>query len=87
MAQKMIDLKRNEKLKEIGVQTEEKISPEFHIQLSKNKFIKLYKSKVYSDYILTFNINKSKKIVITRSMWKILLKNSNQINGAFMGDR
>lgn len=85
MAQKMIDLKKC--LNDIGIQCNNEFSsPDFHIQLSKNKYIKFYKSKCYNDYILTFNINKSKKIVLTRSMWKILFQNSNQINGAFLAN-
>lgn len=61
-------------------------NPEFHLQLSKNKFLKLYKSKSYNDYILTLNVNSSKKIVITKSMWKIIRQNFNQIDGAILVD-
>jgi len=84
MAQRMIELKKLEKFHDIGVQTSCCITPEFHIQLSKNKHVKLYRSKVYNEYVLTFNINKSKKILVTKSMWKILRTHFNQIDGAFM---
>ena len=83
MAQKMLDLKKK---KDKMIQTEECVTPEFYIQLNQNKFIKLYKSRIYKDYVLTFNTNHSKKIVITRSMWKILRRNSDQIDGAFLAD-
>ena len=84
MAQKMIDLKKKQLCRSVESQTECHVTPDFRIQLSKNKYIKLYKSKCYSDYILTLNVNESKKIVITKSMWKILRKNIKQIDGAFM---
>lgn len=85
MTQKQIDLfKKLECLKDSTTQTEKSISPDFYIQLSKNKHVKLYKSKVYREYILSFHINNSKKIVVTKSMWKIIRRNLNQIDGAFM---
>ncbi len=87
MAQKMVDLRRQENLRSVAVQTEENPSCEFLIQLSKNKYIELYRSKSYSDYILTINTNKSKKILITRSMWRIFKKNILQIDGVFMAGR
>lgn len=83
MAQKMIELRKCKLDKSIQCDNDFS-SPEFHLQLSENKYIKFYKSKCYNDYILSFNINKSKKIVLTRSMWKILIQNSDQINGAFL---
>lgn len=84
MAQKMIEIKRKEDLREIGIQTEDKIELDCHIQLTKNKYIKLYKSKCFNEYILSLNINKSKKIVVTKSMWKIIKANIKQIDGALL---
>ena len=84
MAQKMIDLKKKQLCRQVETQTENLLSPDFRIQLTKNKYMKLYKSKCYNDFILTLNVNESKKIVITKSMWKIIRKNINQIDGAFM---
>jgi len=80
MAQKMIEIMFKEKLRDCGIQTESKRTPDFSVQLAKNKFIKLYQSRVYNDYILTINTNHSKKIVITRSMWKIFRLFINQID-------
>lgn len=88
MAQKLIELKRQaEKFKECSTQTEKEISPEFFIQLAKNKHMKLYKSKVYRQFVLSFNINNSKKIVISKPMWMIFRKYFKQIDGAFMDNR
>jgi len=80
MAQKMIDLKKKQLCRNVETQTESHVTPDFQIQLSKNKHIKLYKSKCYADYILTLNVNESKKTVITKSKWKILRKNIKQID-------
>lgn len=83
----MIDLaKYSQKYRDVGVQCDNNNfkNLDFHIQLSKNKFLKLYKSKSYNEYILTLNINKSKKIVITKSMWKIIKQNLDQIDGAIL---
>ena len=86
MAQKMIDLKKKLSSRHVDTQTENPVSPDFQIQLTQNKYMKLYKSKCYNDFILTLNVNESKKIVISKSMWKIIRKNINQIDGAFMVD-
>ena len=86
MAQKMVDLKKKEEQCDRASQTEDHISPDFTIHLSKSKYIKLYKSKIYSDYILTINTNTSKKIVITKSMWKIFRAHFRQIDGAFLAN-
>ena len=82
----MIDIKKKLLMRHVETQTETTHSQDFRIQLSKNKYMKLYKSKCYNDFILTLNVNESKKIVITKSMWKIIRKNINQIDGAFMVD-
>jgi hypothetical protein len=47
---------------------------EFCVQLNKNKRARLYFSDSYKDYVLAFNINKSKTFIITRLMWKRLKK-------------
>lgn len=82
----MIELyKKKLSHRDIGIQcNNEFANRDFEIYLSKNKYMRLYKSKIYKDYILSFNINKSKKIVITKSMWKIIKQNFCQINGVFL---
>lgn len=88
MAQKMIELYDMKEKRDVAIQCNNKFdNPEFHIQLSKNKYLRLYKSKSYSEYILTLNINKSKKIVITKAMWKIIKQNINQIDKTILMDR
>lgn len=84
MAQRMIDIYKKENSRDSITQTDTNLNKDFCIHLSKTKFIKAYKSKSYGEYILTINCNKSKKIVLTKSMWKILRKNINQIDGVFM---
>lgn len=84
MAQKMI-FEYNKLLKQLrdsNTQTDD--SKDFCIHLSKTKYIKAYKSKCYGEYILSINCNKSKKIVLTKPMWKILKRNIDQIDGIFM---
>lgn len=85
MAQKMIDLKKLEKVENQSIQTQTETikTPEFHIQLNKNTFLKFYRSRIYKDYILTINSNKTKKIVITKPMWQIIRAQIAQIDGAF----
>lgn len=85
MAQKMLDIKNfrlNNNLDK-SCQTSDDIL-NFTINLSKNKYFKFYKSKIYRDFILTFNVNKSKKIVLDRSMFKILRDNISRIEHGFM---
>lgn len=81
MAQKMIDLK-NEKMKSTKA-TQTDLSRDFRIQLSDEKFLEMHKSFGLNEYIMKINRRKT-KIVITKSMWKIITKNLDQINGVFM---
>jgi hypothetical protein len=53
---------------------------EFAVQLNESKRARLYWSEAYKDYVLAFNINKSKSFIITRSMWKKLRNHLIQIN-------
>ena len=43
---------------------------EFCVQLNDNKRARLYWSESYKDYVLAFNINKTKSFIIDRHMWK-----------------
>lgn len=80
----MIDLLKfpEKNTRSIGTQTED--TADFHIQLSKNKYIEMYKSRSIGDYVLSLNNNSNKKILITKSMWNIFRKNLDQIDGTFM---
>ena len=74
----MIDLYKLRIKKDIACQTGDFV--EFSVFLSNSKSVRLYFSKCYKDYVLCIKINKSKKIIITRQMWKIFRKFINQID-------
>lgn len=89
MAQKMLDL-MNFKLNQNkychhDIKCDD--NHNFTIRLSQNKYIRFYKSKIYKDFILTFNINNSKKIVLNRSMFEILRNNFQRIENGFMDSK
>ena len=48
---------------------------DYSIQLNETKHARIYYSKVYKDYVLSFNINSTKSFIITRDMWKIFKLN------------
>ena len=73
MAQAQIDL-----LKSIHIKNDEFIG-----YLSNSKFFKIYYSKVYKDYVISFNFTNCKKFVITRSMWKNFKRFIGIIDGKF----
>ena len=73
MAQAQIDL-----LKSLHNKNDEFIG-----YLSHSKFFKIYYSKVYKDYVVSFNFTNCKKFVITRSMWKNFKRFIGIIDGKF----
>lgn len=79
MTQRQLDLRKIANQLNKATQTDD--SKEFTIYLSRYKFVRVYKSKAYKEYVLSFNFGKCKKYIITKSMWNILAKNFNQING------
>lgn len=64
MAQAMIDKLK----KSASTQTEF----DFTFFLSNYKSVRIYFSKSYKDYVVSFNLGISKKFIVTKSMWKIL---------------
>ena len=48
---------------------------DYSIQLNETKHARIYYSKAYKDYVLSFNINSTKSFIITREMWKIFKLN------------
>ena len=48
---------------------------DFSIQLNDTKHARIYYSKAYKDYVLSFNINSTKSFIITRDMWKVFKLN------------
>ena len=79
MAQKQVQLRKIAQQINKSTQTAAD-SAEFSIYLSRYKFIRVYKSKAYKEHVISFNFGKSKKYILSRSMWKILFKNIDQIN-------
>jgi hypothetical protein len=55
-----------------SISTQTGNSVEFCVQLNENKRARLYYSDSYKDYVLAFNINKSKSFILDRHMWKKL---------------
>ena len=58
-----------DKLKKKSVSTQTQL--DFTFYLSDYKSVRLYYSKSYKDYVLSLALGNSKKIIITKSMWKI----------------
>lgn len=72
MAQAQIIQRKNSQRLSVGTQTGDFI--EFTVQLNRNKRARLYYSESFRDYVLAFNINKTKSFIIDRYMWKKLRK-------------
>jgi len=79
MAQKMIEIKNLE----ISNRIKNEKFKDFIIDLSENKTATLRYSKSYKDLILDFNINRAKKLILTKAMWLNLIKNLEFINENF----
>jgi hypothetical protein len=75
MAQKMIELQKLEIFRKNELEKFNLI-----IKLSKSKNVTLRYSKNYKELVIAFDINRSKKLLIPRNMWKILYDNSKIIN-------
>jgi hypothetical protein len=69
MAQALVD--KLKYLKTTSTQTSDK---ELEIQLSHTKIVKVYYSKAFKEYVVSFNLGNSKKFVISRSKWFFLRK-------------
>ena len=82
MTQKMIENKKIElKLKNsksIGIQTGDE--NERCITISDTKKIHLYYSKSYKNYIISFNLNESKKFILTKKKWLLFRNHIEEID-------
>ena len=78
MAQKMIDLRN---LNLLNKNKFEKTNLVIYLSKSKNLTVRF--SKNYRDLVISIDINRSKKMILTRNMWKILHENSDKINQQF----
>jgi hypothetical protein len=84
MAQKQIDLfKLQQQLinetKSTGTQTDNIL---YQFDLSRTKYIQIYKSKSLKKNVFSINLDSKKKIIITPSMWNIIKNNKNVIDAA-----
>lgn len=70
MAQAQITSKKMKNLKSTGTQTGQTV--DVSIALCRNKRARFYWSQSYRDFVLAFNINKSKSFILDRQMWKKL---------------
>ena len=81
MVQRMLDNKNFEsKLKNnksIGIQTGDE--NERCLTISDTKKIRLYYSKSYKNYILSFDLNDSKKFILTKEKWLLFRKHIEEI--------
>lgn len=81
MAQEMINralINKKLKTKSIGTQTGDE--NERCITISDTKKIQLYYSKAYKNYIVTFNLNDSKKFILTKKKWLIFRQHIEEID-------
>jgi hypothetical protein len=82
MVQRMLDNKNFEsKLKNnksIGIQTGDE--NERCLTISDTKKIRLYYSKSYKNYILSFDLNDSKKFILTKEKWLLFRKHIEEID-------
>ncbi len=77
MAQAMINL--HKKFSTISTQTYDD-DDEFCVYLDRNKTFRVYKSKSYKSYVLSFNFGNFKKYIISKPMWSIFRKNIPRID-------
>lgn len=66
--------------KSVSTQTGHRESMEFQISLSENKRARIFYSKSYKEYVLSFNYTNCKKFIVSKSMWKIFRIHFNRID-------
>jgi hypothetical protein len=64
--------------KSVAVQTG--FNNDLSISLSHSKKVELYYSKSYKEYVLSFNLGKSKKFIITKKKWQYFRQYLSQID-------
>ena len=81
MVQQMIDRKKFDfelKNKSVGTQTGD--LNERCITISDTKKIRLYYSKSYKDYIISFDLNDSKKFILSKEKWLLFRSHLEEID-------
>jgi hypothetical protein len=84
MAQKMLDIKKNSYATKY-TQTVEVDDGEFCVYMSHNKLFRVYFSKSYKQYVLSFDFGNFKKYIMTQSMWIIFRKHIQNIDKVILG--
>jgi len=72
----MLDAKKI--VKDVGIQTGD--LNERCITISDTKKIRLYFSKSYKNYIVSFDLNDSKKFILTKEKWQIFRNHIEEID-------
>lgn len=80
MTQKQVDIYLAQLKKSVSTQTGHRECQEFQLSLSDHKRLRLFYSKSYKDYVLSFNYTNCKKFIISKSMWQILRPYLNKID-------
>ena len=79
MAQAMITKRKLEEEEKENKEAKKEIK----FELSNTRFAKIYHSELYSDTVLSLNINKGRSFIITRNMWNKIKENSDIIDNEF----
>lgn len=83
MTQAHLDLYNKILKRSVACQTGQE--PEFVVNLDKNKYLRLYYSKRYSQFVLSINYGKCKQYLITKPMWLKLRVHLNNIDKILLG--
>lgn len=86
MAQKYVDLFQFMIPKETRSRSTQTDNILYQFELSKTKYIQIYKSKKLKRNVFSINLDSKKKIIITPSMWTII-KNNKDIIDAALGNQ
>jgi hypothetical protein len=84
MAQKMLDIKKVSYSNK-STQTIENEDGEFCVYMTNNKLFRIYYSKSYKQYVLSFDFGNFKKYIITQSMWIIFRNYIQNIDKVILG--
>jgi hypothetical protein len=68
----LVEIQTNKNKQQKVQSTQTGDSVDFCIPLCRNKQARVYWSKSYRDFVLAFNINRSKSFIVDRQMWKKL---------------
>ena len=81
----MIEMKKKLSFSTKSTQTVDDEDSEFCVYISKNKLFRVYFSKSYKQFVLSFDFGNFKKYIITQSMWIIFRTHIHHINKIILG--